>query len=331
MRILFLLLSRLNLALFHPIPHAIIPNTEPTYSLLNSVDFHPKEPLFCVTHTHNNLISLYRINNDTQPTLIQTIRAQLKEPQHAVFSPNGQTLIVANWTDLSLNIYLRKSDNLFANEPIYTASPPQTLTQSKPHGIAFSPSGKYLAMACGASSDCRNALALLDHQLKYIDILTHEQLPGIPKGICFSPDGKSLLVTFCDLCAIAIFHLDGEKIDPVPRQIIRGAHTLLSRPEDIKLSPDGTYCCVSNSDRDRVTFYHFDQSSNTIAPTPFSSLTNPNSKLTFPHGLAISSDGKYLAITQFGHIKMTREGNIIWGNRFSPREGTINLYRRDSF
>lgn len=330
-----LILSHFSLAhaFFHPEPHAIIPNTEPTYSFLNSVDFHPKESLFCVTHTHNNLIRFYKIGNDLQPTMVQTIQgplSQLKEPQHAVFSPDGQALVVANWTDRSLNVYLRKNDALFEEKPTHTAFFPNALNQSKPHGIAFSPSGQYLAVACGATSDFKNGLALFErigNSLKPSAILTHNQLPGIPKGICFSPDGTCLLVTFCDPCCLAIFHLDGNEIDPLPIQIVQGPHAGLSRPEDIKLAPEGTYCAVSNSDINTITFYHFDKSTNTLADTPFWALGNPEARLTFPHGLAFSSEGTYLAITQFGHIDVTPAGKIVWRNQFPPQEGAVHLYR----
>jgi WD40 repeat protein len=308
-------------------------NTESTYSFLNSVDFHPKEPIFCVTHTQNNMIRIYKIDNDMQPILIQTIEghgARLKEPQHAVFSPDGQSLVVANWTDRSLNVYRRQNGGLFERTPIHTIFFPKALNRSKPHGIAFSPSGQYLAIACGATSDFKNGLALFKKNrrcLEHADVLTHDQLLGIPKGICFSPDGTCLLVTFCEPCCLAIFHLDGGKIDPLPRQIIQGAHTGLSRPEDIKLMPGGAYCAVSNSDRDTLTFYPFDQRTNTITDTPCWTLANPEARLTFPHGLAFSSDGSYLAVTQFGHIEMTPSGKIVWKHGFPPQEGAIHLYR----
>lgn len=336
-RVLFLLFIRLELAqaFFHPTPQAIIPNTEPTYSLLNSVDFHPKEPVFCVTYTHNNKICLYKIDTDLHPHLIQTLKGpstRLQEPQHAVFSPDGQMLVAANWTNRSLNVYLRKSNDFFEEEPVYSTFFPKSLNQSKPHGIAFSPSGQYLAIACGATSDFKNGLILFEkagYRLKPISVVKHRQLRGIPKGICFSPDGKCLLVTFSEPASLAIFSVAEGRINPSPKQIVEGPHTRLSRPEDIKVTPDGAYCAVSNSSENTITFYHFDKTTNTIAEEiPCWSLCNPEARSSFPHGLAFSSDGLYLAVTQFGQIKMTQEGKIIWQNEFPPQEGTINIYTR---
>ncbi|HEY2810496.1 MAG TPA: beta-propeller fold lactonase family protein [Rhabdochlamydiaceae bacterium] len=334
-QILFLIFGYFGLAhaLFHPIPHATIVNTEPVYSLLNSIDFHPKEPIFCVTYTHNNKICFYKIDKSLQPHLIQTLKgpsARLKEPQHAVFSPSGEMLVVANWTNQSLNVYLRKSNGFFEEEPISSIFFPKALDQSKPHGIAFSPSGQYLAVACGASTKFKTGLVLFEkrgYHLEPVSILEHDQLRGIPKGICFAPDGECLLVTFSGPSSLAVFQLNGGKIDRFPKQIIEGAHTQLSRPEDIKISPDGTYCAVSNSDKNTITFYRFDKNTNTIDEIPFWSLGNPEAHFTFPHGLAFSSDGSYLAVTQFGQIKLTPEGKIIWQKGFLPREGAINIYR----
>ncbi len=320
-----------GLALFNPILEAVIVNTEPTYSLLNSVDFHPKEPIFCVAFTHNK-ICLYKIDEGRPPYLIQTLKglySQLQEPQHAVFSPDGQMLVVANWTNRSLIVYLRKNNALFEDVPIYSTFLPRSLGASKPHGIAFSPSGQYLAVACGASSDFKNGLVLFEvmgYRLEPVSIVGHDQLYGIPKGICFSPDEKCLLLTFSEPSALAVLHLDGGKINPVPKQLIEGPHAQLSRPEDIKISPDGTYCALSNSSKNTIGFYLFNKNTNTIEESPFYSLANPEAHLTFPHGLAFSSDGLHLAVTQFGQIQVTQEGKIIWQSGFSPGEGAINIY-----
>lgn len=334
-RILTAILSPFALAHahFHSVPHAIIPNTASTYSLLNSIDFHPHELLFCVTHMQNNQMRLYNIDHRMRPILVQTIEGshtRLNHPQHAVFSPDGQSLVAANWTDRSFNVYVRKNTGLFEEEPIHTFFLPKVLKRTKPHGIAFSSSGQYLAVACGAGSDYKNGLALFEStgdRFKPVDILTHKQLLGMPKGICFSPDGTCLLVSFCKPSCIAIFSIDRGKIDRQPKQIMEGAHTHLSRPEDIKLSPDGSYCAVSNSDKNTITFYHFDKNTNTIANTrPFWSLGNPEAHFTFPHGLAFSPEGSFLATTQFGHVEETSKGSIFWSPILPSQEGAVHLY-----
>jgi WD40 repeat protein len=151
---------------------------------------------------------------------------------------------------------------------------------------------------------------------------------GTPKGVTFSPDGACLLVSFTETNSIVIFNIDkNHSIDPIPRQIIQGQETRISRPEDIKISPDGNYCVITNSDQHIVTFYTFDEKSNFIKePTPCYTLQNPEAQLHFPHGLAFSADGSFLAITQFGSIYITEDGNISWDIQTDPSTAKVNLY-----
>jgi WD40 repeat protein len=314
-------------------PLIVIPNGDNQYSLLNSIDFHPHLHIVCVTFTHNNKVSLYTIDQNDPPVCIQTLSnptARLREPQHAIFSLDAQKIVVANWSNSTLNIYLRKNNGLFSEKPATTIPFPSPLRRSKPHGIAFSPCGQYLAMACGAANYIEKGLALFRHQqndLKWISYLRDNEVPGIPKGICFSPDGTHLLVTFSEPSALCIFSIENGEIQPTPKQTLQGADTGLSRPEDVKMSPDGTNCAVSNSTRDTVTFYAFDPKANRIiANCPLWTLANPEAQLSFPHGIAFSPDGTYLAITQFGRVQVTPEGDILWPSTLSPQEGTFNLY-----
>ncbi len=317
----------------NPVPLIVLPNNDNQYSLINSVHFHPTQNIFCVTYTHNNKVCLYKINQDSNPSIIQTLcnpSACLKEPQHAVFSPDGKKIVVANWRDRSLNVYLKKENELFSDAPSTSTYLPNTLKRSKPHGIAFSPCGNYLVVACGAASFYENGIALFKSTGKHlicINYLTHAELPGIPKGICFTPDGTHLLVSFCEPCALSIYKVQNEKIKPVPEQIIRGIETGLSRPEDVKIAPDGTYCAVSNSTLNTVTFYLFNKDTNRIIDsTPIYSLQNPEAQLTFPHGMDFSFDGTYLAITQFGSVYFNELGRVLWHPSLPSEEGTVNLY-----
>lgn len=102
-----------------------------------------------------------------------------------------------------------------------------------------------------------------------------------------------------------------EKVIAQPKQILKGAGTRLSRPEDIKFTASGNNFAVSNSGGDEVSLYSYDKESNVILNTvPAYSFRNPEAQLTFPHGLAFSYDGKYLAVTQFGAVKFNQIGDL---------------------
>lgn len=320
-----------------PTPLAEVVNPFPSYTLINSVDFHPKRNLFCATYTHANQVVLYKISPTNQPEIVQSLNnpsAQLSEPQHAIFSPDGEKIVVANWTNQTLTIYQSEPNGIFCTKPAVLISSPHCLARHKPHGIAFSPCGNLLAIAYGAAESYGRAIALfrLAGDCKLVSLL--EEIPGIPKGITFSPDGTSLLVTFSSTNSLVIFNLDRENqtILPIPRQIVRGQETQISRPEDVKISPDGNYCAITNSDQHTVTFYSFDSTSNRVTQNvPIYTLENPEARLCFPHGIAFSSDGSLLLVSEFGPINTTKEGDISWSQTIRPTQAKIKLYTLDLF
>lgn len=139
--------SILASALFSPVPIMVLPNDQPEYSLLNSVHFHPWENIFCVAHTHNNRIFVYKIDEAGQLQTVQVLKnpeAHLRQPQHAAFSPDGQKLVVANWKSQTLNVYPLHPDGFFSLKPISISPSLAIFRGCKPHGVAFSLSGKYL-------------------------------------------------------------------------------------------------------------------------------------------------------------------------------------------
>lgn len=288
-----------------------------------------------MTYTQGNRVIIYKINAVGQPEIIQSLtnpKANLEEPQHAVFSHDGSTLIVANWTNQVLTIYQSQENGLFTEKPTAEIPSPSHLTNHRPHGIAVSPCGKFLAIAYGVVKCFGQAVALFQMpNCELLDILDGpEQLPGIPKGITFSPDSSCLLVTFSDLNSLVIFDVDTEtrKIDPIPRQVIQGQETRIFRPEDVKISPNGNYCAVTNSDDHTVTFYPFDKSSNRVTQnTPSYILQNPEATFCFPHGIAFSPDGSFVAITDFGPLTSLENGGLYWDDTIKPDSAKVNLYQ----
>lgn len=327
-----------NETLIDQVPVAMVYNPGPNYSLINSIEHHPTLNLFCVTYTHNNKVVLYELNAAGKPKLVQTLRnplANLSEPQHAVFSPDGEKMVVANWSNQTLTIYRRKSGCFFHTKPAAVIPSPDSLIYHKPHGIAFSPCGNYLAIAYGAASYHGKAVALFSVTKKGLDfelihMLQAEELPGIPKGITFSPNGKCLLVTFADVNSLVIYNLSENKkgILQTPRQVIQGEKTGIFRPEDVKITADGNYCAISNSDHHTVTFYPFDKTSNKITRCiPCDILQNPEACFCFPHGMAFSPNGSFMLVTEFGQIQTTEDGNIIWDDQTKPEQSKFNVYK----
>jgi len=327
-------------AFYDPTPFDSIANPCRAYSLINSVAFHPHELMFCATFTTAHKVAIFRIDPAGKIRTVQVLknpRARLRGPQHAVFSGDGNKIIVSNWNNATLTIYRRTENGLYSRDPVACIDFPEVLAAYKPHGMDMSPSGKFMAIAFGAAARQKKGVALFSFNseetiLEHLSLIDEEELPGIPKGITFSPDESCLLVTFSDVNSIQIYNLDLEmgSIQSTPRQIVKGEITGLFRPEDIKMSREGDFLIVSNSEADRVTVYPFDKVANRITQAaPCRILENPVSHLRFPHGIAVSPDGSILAITQFGPLQTTRDEDIVFDIRTPRKQSSITIYRRE--
>lgn len=317
-----------NFNQLHQVPIHIIKNLNSCPSMINSVDFHPNKNIFCATFTHNNQIVFYQLDGVRDLNIIQVLQTPLSElscPQHALFSKDGYSLVVANWASQTFSVFCVNTSGIFESRPLAVIPYSSNLDSNnyRPHGMTFSPKGDFLAVAYGATQLEPRAIALYEVKelnsscvnFKLMSLLKGEEIDrGIPKGITFSPDGSCLITTLAMTNSLAIYTIDWAHdacIVSIPRQILSGTATHLSRPEDIKFTADGNYCVVSNSIEDTVTFYEFDKKNNYfVRETPSYILENPQAQLTFPHGLAFSSDGKYLVVTQFGKIGFDQNGNL---------------------
>lgn len=327
-------LSQTNQPPIHVLMNA---NSDP--SLVNSVDFHPTTNLFCVTFTQNHSVVIYQLDENDKVGIFQILQgapSKLSCPQHALFSKDGRSLVVVNWCNQTFNVYLTGLNGLYQQTPIAIIPFLSPTDSFRPHGMAFSPDGNYLAVAYGASKQYPRAVALyqvndlgtaqVSFKLLYL-LQGNEIEMGIPKGITFSPDGSCLLITFSETNSVVLYTIDfsNEGVISTPRQILRGALSRLSRPEDIKFTAEGNDFAVSNSDKDTITFYSFDKENNCIlSDSPSYIIENPEAQLSFPHGLAFSSDGKYLSTTQFGPVLFDEDGNLSWEKE---RKDSVAIYK----
>lgn len=321
-------------------PIHILKHENSTPSLVNSVDFHPTTNQFCVTYTHQHSVVIFQLDEAGKTTVFQVLQGdatQLSSPQHAVYSKDGHSLVVANWSNKTFSVYKADEKGFYQQTPIAVIpffSPPEPF---RPHGIAFSPDGNHLAVAFGASKTHPKAVAIyqvndlgtsqVTFQLRSLlqENVIHR---GIPKGIAFSPDGSCLLVTLSETNSVAVYAIDwlNYSIISTPKQILSGISSCLSRPEDIKFTSDGNFCAVSNSSKDTVTFYAYDKDNNYfLSDSPVYTIESLKAGLCFPHGLAFSSDGKYLSVTHFGPVIFDKNSDLSsWGNE---RKESIAIYQ----
>src|SRR5437764_759051 len=91
-----------------PIPCAEIKSPCPYYTLVNSVECHPRKNPCCVTYSHSNNVILFNFSNPSSPYIQQKLNNPLSKfriPQHAIFSADGQSLVIVNWLNQNVNVY----------------------------------------------------------------------------------------------------------------------------------------------------------------------------------------------------------------------------------
>lgn len=325
--------------LYDPIAVDCVSNSGRSYSLINSVAFHPSENVFCATYSGKCLLILYGVGASGRLRLLQKIHGpdtQLTVPQHAVFSRDGNRILAVNWVGETFTLLRRGPDGAFSEAPAAVIPFPPRLAGYKPHGMEVSPSGRFVAVAFGAADAHPKAVAIFRYEpaaesMTLLTLIEGAGLPGIPKGVCFAPDETRLLVTFSSANCFCLFGFDPATgaLSDAPQQTVAGEATGLCRPEDIKFSHAGAHVIVSNSGGNSVTLYRFDAAAGRIAsPVPEQTLTDRPSLLNFPHGVAVSPDGAHLVVSQFGPLETTPDEDIVFGSETSVRQAKIGVYQR---
>ena len=133
----------------------------------------------------------------------------------------------------------------------------------KPKGLAHSPDGRYLAVAHGPNVTTRR----------------RENLPGFVELRTFDA-------------------AEGRIGEVVARST---AATGLVGPEDCAFTPDGTRLIVTDQTAEQVVVLSVDLESGTIESVPVLRIGRAAGELRSPHGCAVSPDGRWLAVTNYGN------------------------------
>lgn len=256
-------------------------------------------------------------------TLLQSLNnqdgLQLHWPDKMAISSDGKYLAITNIKGHrpSINVYrIDPKTNLIQPSPVKVIEHPFAIF----HGVQFSPNAKYLV-----SCSIDRAGPILIYRLVYgrdgeVDAILSRMIPNRysplkPKSIDFSADGSLMAVCYgpnaadsyaCN-GALAIYAFDAEMGTISDAPLCERKETPeLSYPDDVSFSHDAlsSVLVVPSQVNDTVLFYSFDKANSRIHPDYFA-FTNPEAQLYFPHGLALSSDDEYLAVSNYGDDKVT--------------------------
>ncbi|MDE1938327.1 MAG: beta-propeller fold lactonase family protein [Alphaproteobacteria bacterium] len=154
-------------------------------------------------------------------------------------------------------------------------------------GVSISPTGA-LALVCNRAADTVSIFTIAGMKLTPAGTLSFP-VKSSPADVVFTPDGTKALVTRDGDSAISLLAIDGTKVTDTGDDIYAGL-----RPYGIDMSAKGDIAVAANigrGGRDNSSISVIDLKSDPIH------VVNTVSVGPTPEGLALSVDGKYLAVS----------------------------------
>jgi len=184
------------------------------------------------------------------------------------------------------------------------------------HGATFSPTGEYLSAAYTIDQGEICTYRIGRDRNKNIAITKIQSLqnpfyPLKPKSIAFSFDSKFVVIGYCvkvttrpgEIKAILASHkFDSKrgKINPIPISYIDNLFSI----ETLLFTSDCSTILATDQVNDQITAHEFDPNTGKFGES-YSVLENPDAQLNRPHGIALSSDDRFLAVSNRGDDKVT--------------------------
>jgi 6-phosphogluconolactonase (cycloisomerase 2 family) len=302
-----------------------MPNNRSRYSTCTDVAWINNNRHLAVLNLANESLQIYEFNNKNYSLkLIQNLDnqdgMQFHEPDKFSFSPNG--LFLAN-TNNKKGYF---SANLYQIDPqtqMISPNPIQVVKHAgdRFHGIRFSTNSKYLI--CTTIGNPGNILVYkLENRkngsayLKFMHEMKNPYFPLKPKSINFSKDGSLMVACFSGNAgrlsslpegALAIYNFDNNtgKIDTKPVCELKGRPEI-SFTDDVSFSQDemSSFIVLPSQLNDSLVIYPFDVKKKQV-DMEYVTISNPKAQISYPHGIALSSDNKFLAVSHYGDDKVT--------------------------
>lgn len=178
------------------------------------------------------------------------------------------------------------------------------------HGLTYSPDGKYLVYTNVDQQGYIEVISTETDAITYRRDNPHEQLKL--KDVVFTDDGKFLIIVLAPLVrlkgqktgkggSVLAYRFDSKQgiIEEEPIAQWQGESDLLNAVEGcsiMKHNPSGLHTIFAvNQASDSIMSFHFDVHKPEIRLNG-----NIAINLSFPHGVDVRKDGKYLAVANYG-------------------------------
>jgi 6-phosphogluconolactonase (cycloisomerase 2 family) len=228
--------------------------------------------------------------------------ARLGYPEQASVSHNGRLLAVANDKNLGVQVYTIDSETHLINPTPIFSLPARGLV----HNVRFTPDDTYIAYA---SFDRNESVCI------------YKIVPGAPmrctykrandmnvkaKGIIFTTNGCYAVLAYSysasslkpnSLHSVIKVHRFNASLGVLEGEVSRVEGSFCV--EDLALLHNDTSIVVTDQGNDMLLVYPFNAHTGQIGQE-YTVLQNPDAHLSFPHGVAISEDGNYMVVTNYG-------------------------------
>lgn len=181
------------------------------------------------------------------------------------------------------------------------------------HGVCFSPCSRFLAVT---TVDDPGLIRLFRFSWRgrslHVDampVFETSWSPSRPKGIDFSPDGGTVVICFSlnagnEPRSVNDSRLVMFRFDPVagirPRPIATASpRERITACDDVRFLPSGRHVILSEQTADRVSMIQWNPKRRRFGER-VAVYHSTASGLTFPHGVSVSADGYYFAVTNYG-------------------------------
>jgi 6-phosphogluconolactonase (cycloisomerase 2 family) len=296
--------------------------TRPRFSTCGGVAWLQGSRYILAVNMQTSSVQVYEFNKNSK-TLVP-VRGfsnrdglTLMRPENICISKDESLIAIPNMSSGQLQIYNTAQDVFFHPTPL------TTLQAYKLHGARFSPDTQFISYV-GVGEQASISTSRLVKKKEQLCELFVQKIPNPlepmrPKSIDFSSDGRFAVIAYCtelgckkmprSSAVLVSYHRDPEtgKIDPSPISRLEGLASL----ETIAFYPDNS--CILSTDQvnDRITAHLFDPTTGMLGES-WTALQNPEAELSFCHGIAITADGKYVAVSNYGDDKVAvYEINII--------------------